>query len=165
MIFSRTKQWNIFTDDLQWLTFQSFLGRTTPNMPATFWLGFTKVINPEPLTTGPLQKYISLSVILTNIVVGLFYRILLYKNVWKTGVLSRPINLLTGMFESWFPWTENRNTYLHNLHWRTIGPLTVRCLWPWQCYLAGCLKLKEACPANISQQSAPLVHACTVSVL
>ena len=146
MIFSRTKQWNIFTNDLQWLTFQSFLGRTTPNMPATFWLGFTKVINPEPLTTGPVQKYISLSVILTNIVVGLFYRILLYKNVWKTGVLSRPINLLTGMFESWFPWTENRNTYLlHNWHWRTIGPLTVTwlwpgsrsnltmtCLWPWQ---------------------------------
>ena len=100
MIFSRTKQWNIFTDDLQWLTFQSFLGRTTPNMPTTFWLGFTKINNPEPLTTGPVQKYISLSVILTNIVVGLFYRILLYKNVWKTGVLSRPINLLTGMFES-----------------------------------------------------------------
>ena len=49
MICSRTKQWNIFTDDLQWLTFQSFLGRTTPNMPATFWLGFTKVINPESL--------------------------------------------------------------------------------------------------------------------
>ena len=149
MIFSRTKQWNIFTDDLQWLTFQSFLGRTTPNMPATFWLGFTKVINPEPLTTGPVQKYISLSVILTNIVVGLFYRILLYKNVWKTGVLSRPINLLTGMFESWFPWTENRNTYLLHkcvsytegqlVHWQwhDFDDLAVGPIWQWHAFDPG----------------------------
>ena len=37
-----------------------------------------------------------LSIIFLNIVIGLIYRALLYRNVVENGLMSRPINLLTG---------------------------------------------------------------------
>ena len=76
------------------------------------YLGFTKrvsplsikeVIEPEPLTTGPISNSIFLATIWISFILGFFYRSLLFYNVLKTGGLfGRPINLLTGNFETIF---------------------------------------------------------------
>ena len=64
-------------------------------------MSIIKMFDPEPLTTGLISKPFFLSMIWTNLIIGLFYRTLLFYNVWKTGGLfGRPINLLTGNFET-----------------------------------------------------------------
>ena len=64
-------------------------------------LSMIKMFNPEPLTTGSVPIPIFLAMIWINLIFGLFYRTLLFYNVWKTGGLfGRPINLLTGNFET-----------------------------------------------------------------
>lgn len=63
-------------------------------------MSIIKMIDPEPLTTGLISKAFFLSMIWTNLIIGLFYRTLLFYNIWKTGGLfGRPINILTGNFE------------------------------------------------------------------
>ena len=63
-------------------------------------MSIIKMFDPEPLTTGLIYKPFFLSMILTSLIIGLFYRTLLFYNVWKTGGLfGRPINILTGNFE------------------------------------------------------------------
>ena len=63
-------------------------------------MSIIKIVYPEPLTTGLISKPFFLSMIWTNLIIGLFYRTLLFYNVWKTGGLfGRPINILTGNFE------------------------------------------------------------------
>ena len=64
-------------------------------------MSMIKMFDPEPLTTGVISKPFFLAMIWTNLIIGLFYRTLLFYNVWKTGGLfGRPINILTGNFES-----------------------------------------------------------------
>ena len=64
-------------------------------------LSVIKMFDPEPLTTGSIPNPIFLAMIWINLIFGLFYRTLLFYNVWKTGGLfGRPINLLTGNFET-----------------------------------------------------------------
>ena len=53
-------------------------------------------VTHEMLAIKPHQKNLLLTMIGVNTVIGLFYRILLIKNVVQTGLFSRPINLLTG---------------------------------------------------------------------
>ena len=66
-----------------------------------YTLSTIKVFYPEPLTTGFVSNLFFLAMIWTNLMFGLFYRTLLFYNVWKTGGLfGRPINLLTGNFET-----------------------------------------------------------------
>ena len=63
-------------------------------------MSIIKMFDPEPLTTGLISKPFFLSMIWTNTIIGLFYRTLLFYNVWKTGGLfGRPINIQTGNFE------------------------------------------------------------------
>ena len=64
-------------------------------------LSIIKLFGPEPLTTGSVPNPIFLAMIWINLIFGLFYRTLVFYNVWKTGGLfGRPINILTGNFES-----------------------------------------------------------------
>ena len=56
----------------------------------------------DMLTLDQTERSISLAVIAMNMFVGLIYRSLLARNAWKNGFFSRPINLLTGHFESTF---------------------------------------------------------------
>ena len=64
-------------------------------------LSIIKLFGPEPLTTGSVSSSLFLTMIWTNIIFGLYYRTLVFYNVWKTGGLfGRPINILTGNFES-----------------------------------------------------------------
>ena len=60
----------------------------------------SKGVTHEMLAIKPHQKNLLLTMIGVNTIIGLFYRILLIKNVVQTGLFSRPINLLTGFFES-----------------------------------------------------------------
>ena len=53
-------------------------------------------VTHEMLAIKPHQKNLLLTMIGVNTIIGLFYRILLIKNVVQTGLFSRPINLLTG---------------------------------------------------------------------
>ena len=63
-------------------------------------MSMIKMFDPEPLTTGVISKPFFLAMIWTNLIIGLFYRTLLFYNVWKAGGLfGRPINILTGNFE------------------------------------------------------------------
>ena len=62
-------------------------------------ISMVEVINPEPLISGPFSKSFFFALIWINLFLGIFYRALLFYNVWKTGGLfGRPINLLTGNF-------------------------------------------------------------------
>ena len=64
-------------------------------------LSIIKLFGPEPLTTGSVSSSLFLTMIWTNIIFGLYFRTLVFYNVWKTGGLfGRPINILTGNFES-----------------------------------------------------------------
>ena len=54
----------------------------------------------DMLTLDQTERSISLAVVVMNILVGLTYRSLLAQTIWKNGFFSRPINLLTGNFES-----------------------------------------------------------------
>ena len=56
----------------------------------------------DMLTLDQTERSISLAVFAMNMFVGLIYRLLLARNAWKNGFFSRPINLLTGHFESTF---------------------------------------------------------------
>ena len=63
-------------------------------------MSMIKMFDPEPLTTGVISKPFFLAMIWTNLIIGFFYRTLLFYNVWKAGGLfGRPINILTGNFE------------------------------------------------------------------
>ena len=63
-------------------------------------LSIIRLFEPEPLTTGFVSNPFFLAIIWTNLIFGLFYRTLLFYNVWKTGGLfGRPINILTRNFE------------------------------------------------------------------
>ena len=62
-------------------------------------ISMVEVINPEPLILGPFSKSFFFALFWLNLFLGIFYRTLLFYNVWKTGGLfGRPINLLTGNF-------------------------------------------------------------------
>ena len=54
----------------------------------------------DMLTLDQTERAISLAFVAMNMLVGLIYRSLLARNAWKNGFFSRPINLLTGKFES-----------------------------------------------------------------
>ena len=54
----------------------------------------------DMLTLDQTERSISMAVVVVNTLVGLAYRSLLAQNAWKNGFFSRPINLLTGNFES-----------------------------------------------------------------
>ena len=56
----------------------------------------------DMLTLDQTERSISLAVVAINMFVGLIYRLLLVRNAWKNGFFGRPINLLTGNFESTF---------------------------------------------------------------
>ena len=59
-----------------------------------------KVLDPEPLPTGFVSYPFIMTMIWTNLILGLFYLTLVFYNVWKTGGLfGRPINILTRNFE------------------------------------------------------------------
>ena len=61
-------------------------------------LGIIKMI--EPFARDPVHSSYFLCLMMVNFLVGLFYRFLVFKQIWKTGGLfGRPINLLTGIFE------------------------------------------------------------------
>ena len=64
-------------------------------------LNITSLIDHQPLSSDPVNNYYFLSLMWTNLIVGLFYRILVFKQIWITGGVlgGRPINLLTGIFE------------------------------------------------------------------
>ena len=71
--------------------------------PNILRLGVTNVSlddKHDMLTLDQTERSISLAVVVMNILVGLAYRSLLAQNIWKNGFFSRPINLLTGNFES-----------------------------------------------------------------
>ena len=51
-------------------------------------------------TLDVLHTSVLLTVIGLNSIAGLLYRALLFKNVHETGLFSRPINFMTGNFES-----------------------------------------------------------------
>ena len=57
-------------------------------------------VTHELLAINPHQKRLLLTMIGVNTAIGLFYRILLIKNVVQTGLFSRPINLLTGFLRA-----------------------------------------------------------------
>ena len=61
----------------------------------------TSLIEHQPLSSDPVNNSYFLSLMWTNLIVGLFYRILVFKQIWITGGVfgGRPINLLTGIFE------------------------------------------------------------------
>ena len=48
------------------------------------------------LSLDPIQKIAVLSFICVSIGAGIIYQALLLKNVWEEGMLSRPINFMTG---------------------------------------------------------------------
>ena len=64
-------------------------------------LNITSLIDHQPLSSDPVNNSYFLSLMWTNLLVGLFYRILVFKQIWITGGVlgGRPINLLTGIFE------------------------------------------------------------------
>ena len=64
-------------------------------------LNIASLIDHQPLSSDPVNNYYFLSLMLTNLIVGLFYRILVFRQIWKTGGLfgGPPINILTGIFE------------------------------------------------------------------
>ena len=79
----------------KWFALQAIAGEGSS--PHTQMVGVTKwsqVITHDALTLESHQKAITIIVMAVNLIVGLFYRIILYKNVHKNGVLSRPINLM-----------------------------------------------------------------------
>ena len=61
---------------------------------------WSRVFTHDTLTLEFYQKVTQLIVMGVNFIIGLLYRILLYKNVWDNGVLSRPINLMTCIDET-----------------------------------------------------------------
>ena len=64
-------------------------------------LNITTLIEHQPLSSDPVRNFYFLNLMWANFFVGLFYRTLVFKRIWRTGGLlgSRPINLLTGIFE------------------------------------------------------------------
>ena len=46
------------------------------------------------------ERAIVLAIVLLNVTVIWFFQLLLARHAWKNGVMSRPINLLSGNFES-----------------------------------------------------------------
>ena len=71
--------------------------------PNILRLGVTNVSlddKHDMLTLDQTERSICMAVVVMNILVGLAYRSLLAHNAWKNGFFSRPINLLTGNFES-----------------------------------------------------------------
>ena len=71
--------------------------------PNILQLGVTNVSlddKHDMLTLDLTERSISMAVVVVNILVGLAYRSLLAQNTWKNGCFIRPINLLTGNFES-----------------------------------------------------------------
>ena len=63
-------------------------------------LDITKMIELQPFARDPVHNSYFSCLMVANFLVGLFYRILVFKQIWKTGGLfGHPINLLTGIFE------------------------------------------------------------------
>ena len=64
-------------------------------------LNITTLIEHQPLSSDPVRNFYFLNLMWANFFVGFFYRILVFKRIWRTGGLlgGRPINLLTGIFE------------------------------------------------------------------
>ena len=63
-------------------------------------LDITEMIELQPFARDPVHNSYFSCLMVANFLVGLFYRILVFKQIWKTGGLfGRPINLLTGIFE------------------------------------------------------------------
>ena len=63
-------------------------------------LDITKMIELQPFARDPVHNSYFSCLMVANFLVGLFYRILVFKQIRKTGGLfGRPINLLTGIFE------------------------------------------------------------------
>ena len=63
-------------------------------------LSIFEVIDHQPSSDDPFRNFYFLSLMLANLFVGLFYRILVFRQIWKTGGLfGRPINLLSGNFD------------------------------------------------------------------
>ena len=63
-------------------------------------LSIIEVIDHQPSSDDPFHDFYFLSLMWANFIVGLFYRILVFRQIWQTGGLfGRPINLLTGIFE------------------------------------------------------------------
>ena len=87
------------------MTFSSLpnktLGLVTGPKQDTDKLENITLIEHQPLSSDPVYNSHLLSLMWVNLFVGLFYRILVFKRIWKTGGLfgGRPINILTGIFE------------------------------------------------------------------
>ena len=64
-------------------------------------LYITSLIEHQPLSSDPVNNSYFLSLMWTNLIIGLFYRILVFKQISITGGIfgGRTINLLTGIFE------------------------------------------------------------------
>ena len=64
-------------------------------------IDITTLIEHEPLLSDPVNNSYFLTLMWTNFIVGFFYRILVFRQIRKTGGLfgGRPINILTGIFE------------------------------------------------------------------
>ena len=85
-------------DTIQVLTrHDSTLG---PPVSSLVIVDFKEQLTHDTLNLQLHQQYISLVVIGSNLAVGLLYRVLLVKNVHENGQLSRPINLLTVVYEA-----------------------------------------------------------------
>ena len=87
------------------MTFSSLpnniLGIVTGPKQDTDTINIITLIEHQPLSSDPVYNSHFLSLMWVNLFVGLFYRILVFKRIWKTGGLfgGRPINILTGIFE------------------------------------------------------------------
>ena len=87
------------------MTFSSLpnkiLGIVTGPKQDTDTINIITLIEDQPLSSDPVNNSHLLSIMWVNLFVGLFYRILVFERIWKTGGLfgGRPINILTGIFE------------------------------------------------------------------
>ena len=80
----------------KWFALQAIVGEgPDPNTLIVEVTKWSRVFTHDTLTLEFYQKVTQFIVMGVNFIIGLLYRILLYKNVWDNGVLSRPINLMT----------------------------------------------------------------------
>ena len=82
------------------MTLKSAKNEFDSPFPLEISLDIIKMIEFQPFARDPVHNSYFSCLMMVNFLVGLFYRILVFKQIWKTGGLfGRPINLLTGIFE------------------------------------------------------------------